>query len=89
MSKIEDLEKEINVIKSRNKKVEADKAWETSWTRKVVVAVLTYLTIALFLFLTGFPNPFVSAIIPSLGFILSTLSLSFFKEVWLKYLYKK
>ena len=29
-----DLEKEIEQIKLRNKKVELDKAWETSWTRK-------------------------------------------------------
>lgn len=89
MSTIEDLEKEINTIKSRNKKVELDKVWETSWTRKIVIAGLTYLTIALFLLLTGFPNPFISAIIPSLGFILSTLSLSIFKDLWLRYIYKK
>lgn len=30
-----DIEKEINDIKERNKKVELNKAWETSWTRKL------------------------------------------------------
>ncbi len=32
-----DIEKEINDIKERNKKVELNKAWETSWTRKYVL----------------------------------------------------
>ena len=30
-----DLNKEIEEIKKRNKRVELDKAWETSWTRKI------------------------------------------------------
>ena len=37
-----DLEKEIKEIKERNKRVETDKAWETSWTRKICIALLTY-----------------------------------------------
>ncbi len=28
------LEEEIKKIKERNKRVELDKSWETSWTRK-------------------------------------------------------
>ena len=34
-----DLEKEIEQIKQRNKKVELDKAWETSWTRKICISL--------------------------------------------------
>ena len=36
-----DFEHEIQKIHERNKKVELDKAWETSKTRKVSIAVLT------------------------------------------------
>lgn len=32
-----DLENEIAKIKERNKRVELDKAWETSWTRKICI----------------------------------------------------
>ncbi len=28
------IEKRLNVIESRNQRVEADKAWETSWTSR-------------------------------------------------------
>ena len=84
-----DLEKEIDLIKQRNKKVEADKAWETSASRKIIIAVLTYVVISLFFFVAGFPNPLISSIVPATGFILSTLSLPFFKEIWVKFFYKK
>ena len=30
-----DLHKEYEKIKKRNKRVELDKVWETSWTRKI------------------------------------------------------
>ena len=80
-----DLEKEIQAIKERNKKVEIDKAWETSSFRKVVIAFLTYLVIVIFFFGAGLPNPFVNAIVPAIGFVLSTLSLPIFKKIWLKY----
>ena len=36
-----ELEKEIEEIKKRNIRVEKDKAWETSFTRKVCIAILT------------------------------------------------
>lgn len=83
-----DLEKEIQKIQDRNKRVELDKAWETSKFRKIVIAVLTYFVIVLFFVFAGLPNPFVNAIVPTLGFILSTLSLPLFKKVWLKYVHK-
>lgn len=37
------IQKEINQIKERNKKVEADKAWETSLSRKILIAILIYI----------------------------------------------
>lgn len=85
MSDIVDLEKRLRQIEERNKKVEVDKAWETSITRRVVLFILTYITIALYLkFIVGI-NPWINAIVPSIGFLLSTLTLPFFKRIWEKY----
>jgi len=86
---MDSLEKEILLIKERNKKVEMDKDWETSLFRKVLIAILTYLVIVIFFVFAGLPNPFVGAIIPAIGFVLSTLSLSVFKKIWVRYFYKK
>ena len=41
----EELEKEIIKIKERNKRVELDKKWETSWTRKICICILTYIVV--------------------------------------------
>ena len=45
---LKDLEKEIENIKERNKRVELDKRWETSWTRKICICVLTYIVVIIY-----------------------------------------
>jgi hypothetical protein len=86
---LESLNKEIEKIKERNKKVEIDKAWETSKTRRFLLAIFTYLTIGFYLQAIKIDQPWLNAIVPSIGFLLSTLTLPFFKEVWKKWRYKK
>jgi hypothetical protein len=89
MTTLKTIENEINSIKERNKRVEADKAWEVSFTRKIIIAVLTYSLISLFFFIMGFPKPLINAIVPAFAFLFSTMTLSFFKNVWKKYIYQK
>lgn len=89
MATITELEQEINKIKERNKRVETEKTWETSWTRRIMVAILTYLIISLFFLFAGVSKPFTNAIVPSLAFVLSTASVPIFKTLWLKYINKK
>ena len=84
-----ELKKEIEKIKERNKRVEGDKNWETSWFRKISISVLTYFVIVLFFYFADLPKPFVNSIIPAVAFVLSTLSLPVLKKFWLKYFHKK
>jgi uncharacterized membrane-anchored protein len=84
MTSLEEIQSEINQLKARNKKVEADKAWETSWTRKLLVLALTYLVMILVFWSTGIGNMFVNAIVPSVGFFLSTLTIPAVKRIWIK-----
>ena len=79
-----DLEKEVIGIKERNKRVEVDKAWETSFTRRALVVVLTYFVIVVFFYSAGLPDPFINAIVPALAFVLSTFSMPLFKKMWLR-----
>ena len=83
------IEKRLEAIEQRNKKVELDKAWETSLSRKIIIAVLTYTTIILFFFIAELPKPFINSIVPTTGFVLSTLSLPYFKKLWINYKTKK
>jgi len=84
MTKTTDLEKRISLIESRNKKVELEKEWETSLIRKICITILTYLLLALYFGLVLKVNTWINAIVPTVGFVLSTLSLSFIKKLWLK-----
>ena len=89
MLTIEQLEQEINQIKERNKRVEADKAWEISWARKFIVFLLTYIVIVIFFIVADLPKPFLNSLVPALAFVLSTLSVSIFKKIWLGKFNKK
>ena len=80
----QELQKEISQIKERNQRVELDKAWETSWLRKIIILILTYIVIVIFFFTADLPEPFTNALVPAVAFFLSTLTLSWFKKLWLK-----
>ena len=84
MASLKKLEAEIQSIKERNSRVEADKAWERSYFRRGLLVVFTYLAIAIYLNAIDIPNAWLDAVVPSVGFMLSTLTLPFFKEIWLR-----
>ena len=78
-----DLEKEIKEIKERNYRVELNKAWETSWTRRICIMVLTYIVVILYSFtIDKVSNIFFSSLVPVIGFTLSTLSLNAIRKIW-------
>ena len=79
------LEKEVELIKERNKRVELDKLWETSWTRKICIIILTYIVVIIYSYLIKkFDNIFLSSLVPVIGFTLSTLSLKLVRNIWQK-----
>ena len=75
MKDIEELEKRVTEIEKRNKKVEGDKAWETSTLRKVLIIILTYIFAVIWLQVADTTNPFLGAVVPCAGFFLSTCNL--------------
>lgn len=82
-----DLEKRVKLIEERNKKVEADKAWETSWSRRFIIILFTYVFIGLILASMKVKNPWMNAIIPAIAFLLSTMTLPFIKNYWKEHFY--
>lgn len=88
MPTLDSLQQEIAEIHARNKRVEADKAWETSWTRRILVFVLTYIVVVIFFIVVKLPNPFANAAIPSVAFLLSTITLPIVKKWWIKKAHK-
>jgi len=80
-----DLEKEIDNIKERNKRVELDKKWETCWTRRICICILTYIVVIIYSYIVrNYDNIFMSSLVPVIGFTLSTLSLRYVRKIWEK-----
>lgn len=80
-----DIEKEIINIKKRNKQKELDKKWETSFTRRIFIMLLTYIVVVIYSYLIRNHNfIFLSSLVPVIGFLLSTLSLKFIRKIWEK-----
>jgi hypothetical protein len=75
----------VEQILERNSRVELDKAWETSKTRRIMIAGLTYITVCAFLIVIGNEHPFINSLVPVAGFLLSTLSLRTVKRRWIAY----
>ena len=79
------LEEEIKKINERNRRVEKDKKWETSWTRRLCIMVLTYIVVVIYSYLVqSISNIFLSSLVPVIGFCLSTLSLKLVRNIWEK-----
>ena len=80
-----ELEERIEKIEKRNKRVELDKKWEISYTRKICIMVLTYIIVVSYSYLVrNNNNIFLSSLVPVIGFGLSTLSLKLIRRCWEK-----
>ena len=79
------VEERVNDIEERNKRVEKDKAWETSMTRKLCIMVLTYIVVITYSYMiNNFSSILLSSLVPVIGFTLSTLSLNMVRKIWEK-----
>lgn len=85
---MKNLEKRIKEIEERNKRVEIDKAWETCTLRKVLIIVMTYIFAVLYLTIADTTNPYFGAVVPCVGFFLSTQSIKIVKKWWIKKNYR-
>lgn len=82
---MKDIEERIKIIEERNKRVELDKKWETCWTRKICIMILTYIVVIIYSYIVrNYDNVFLSSLVPVIGFTLSTLSLKLVRKVWEK-----
>ncbi len=78
------IEERLEKIEERNLRVEADKAWEVSYTRRLAIALFTYIIATIWLFLIDNIHPFLNAVVPTGGYLLSTVSLPIVRSLWAK-----
>jgi len=80
---------EFQTLQERNARVDENKAWETSWSRRLLIAGLTYVIAGFYMNSLGANAPWLNAFIPVGGYLLSTLSLPFAKDIWARKVYRK
>lgn len=82
MTNQDELIKRIEIIENRNANVTLDKDWETSWTRRLGIVVLTYIVVLVYLYMIGNDSPWINAVVPPTGFFLSTLAIGWLRKHW-------
>lgn len=80
---VTELELQLEKLKERNARVEADKAWETSAFRIGSIMIITYLLAAATMYLIDAEHVLRGALVPTLGYFLSTQSLPAIKRHWI------
>jgi hypothetical protein len=78
------IEKRVAELEARNRRVEGDKAWETSWVRRISIMLSTYLVVVAYLHFIVHTEAWINALVPVMGFVLSTLTISALKKQWLR-----
>ena len=77
------IEEKIAQIEARNNRVSIDKAWEKSKTRRASIILITYLCASIvFIFVIPTPEWYLAALVPVLGYALSTLGLPQIRKIW-------
>jgi uncharacterized membrane-anchored protein len=84
MANEKNLVKRIELLEARNKRVDTDKAWETSWIRKILIMILTYLVVISYLHFVVHINPWINGFVPVIGYFLSTQTISIVKRRWIQ-----
>ncbi len=87
MTTIKQIEKKIEIIKGRNRKVEADKAWERSKVRKALIMLFTYVAMGVYMFAVGITHPWINAVVPTIAFMFATMTMPYFKRIWIERIY--
>ena len=81
-TELQELRLRLAAIEERNRRVESDKAWEVSTCRKISIVCLTYIVMCLLFWTLNNEYFLLNAIVPTIGFFLSTLSLPIIKSWW-------
>ena len=82
------LENEIEALHERNRRVDLDKAWETSTARKIAITVITYIVVFLYFNFLNVANAYLHAAVPAAGYLFSTFTLPLIKRLWAEKLYQ-
>lgn len=77
------LQEEVEKIKERNQRVEADKGWETSKIRTAFIALVTFVLVFIFMEFSPGQAPLPNALFAVIAYWISTETYGILKNWWL------
>lgn len=80
---------DIMELKLKNKKIEADKAWETSWTRRGIIGIVTYIIVAAWLAMLGVEHNLIHALVVVGSYLVAIAILPMLKKYWVDFVYTR
>ena len=80
---LDQIREELRELRARNLRVEREKAWETSWTRRLVITAVTWLGAWLWLLELGAERAALQALVPAGAYALSTFPLPMLRRWWI------
>ena len=86
---IQNLSERINNLEQHSLYKAKEKAWEESYLRTLALAIVTYGTTLGIFYLIKAESPYLAAIIPTTGYLLSRPSIWGIKQLWEKFIYNK
>merc|ERR1711924_135801 len=81
---IGDLRQDVTKLRHRNRMKDIDKEWDSSILKTIIIMACTYMLLGLYMAAIEVPQPWLSAIVPTVGYMLSTLALPSVKPIWLR-----
>mmetsp|Transcript_28423 Transcript_28423/g.28731 ORF Transcript_28423/g.28731 Transcript_28423/m.28731 type:complete len:147 (-) Transcript_28423:46-486(-) len=84
-AEVESIRVMLRDLDRRNEIKDRAKKFEGSWTRILFIMFITYLTLMGYMYLIDVPYPYLNAVVPTVGFNLSTWSLPHIKKLWLRW----
>lgn len=82
---LKELANKISSMDHRNRIRDYSKEFEGSLMRIIMIMVLTYAILSVYMLLAGLDRPWISAIVPTVGFQLSTVSLPSIKNCYVEH----
>jgi hypothetical protein len=85
ITRLDQMQSEIHALQRRNFEKDRGKEFESSYTRVIFLMAVTYFTLLAYMALVIQSNhPYLDAIVPTVGFNISTWSLPYVKEWWIQ-----
>jgi len=89
MKSLIQLEKAVEKIEQQNKLEDQEIAWKNNGVRHFLLAIIIYFVAGLVLQVASYPQSWLKAFAPALGYLLMIFLLQFAKRFWERNIYKQ